>query len=301
MRSTRNTESIASVVFSVYSTIAPKSLGNSEFHSESIATEVFTPPNRLELRRKFLLIVVSIGLVYSVVGAMCLWALSSEHRVERVVKQDTTQAMHLVEMQEPSPEPDPGLAKATHPRSSVASRRVPTRTKSSDRTVPSAKPPLPAQTAQVVSADAEEAAAVDLTKFGIVTGKAERFAGGTSSSGGANTKAVHTSTVDPNASSDWPQGETGLARAVSLPERNWRCPWPQEAERLGIKEQVVVLRAVVDSRGKLSSASLVSDPGHGFGKAALRCAQTAGFEPARDRNGDSYAATSPPIRLRFMR
>ncbi|WP_428264835.1 TonB family protein [Haliangium sp.] len=88
---------------------------------------------------------------------------------------------------------------------------------------------------------------------------------------------------------------------MSLPARRWACPWPREAEALGIDEQVVVLRVVVDRAGRVSSAELLADPGHGFGRAALTCARAARFDPARDREGRPYPATSPPIRVRFSR
>ncbi len=79
------------------------------------------------------------------------------------------------------------------------------------------------------------------------------------------------------------------------------CPWPREAEGLGIDEQVVLLRVVVGADGRASSADVLADPGHGFGQAALGCARVARFEPARDRAGQPYAATSPPIRVTFRR
>jgi protein TonB len=120
-------------------------------------------------------------------------------------------------------------------------------------------------------------------------------------SSGTNTQAVHARTVDRLARRDQPQGEADLARSVSLSARDWSCPWPREAESLGIDEQTVVLRAVVSSEGHASSVHVLADPGHGFGQAALTCARQARFEPATDRNGQPYAATSPPIRVRFTR
>ena len=63
----------------------------------------------------------------------------------------------------------------------------------------------------------------------------------------------------------------------------------------------MVLRVVVDTGGRVTSSELLSDPGHGFGIAALECARNARFDPALDRAGQAYAAASPPIRVRFKR
>lgn len=165
---------------------------------------------------------------------------------------------------------------------------------------PSAEPPPPAQAAKAVASDAPDEP-VDFTGFDIATGDGPRYAGGVTASSGTNTDAVHTPDVDPNAEPDRPQGEGSLARPVTLPARNWDCSWPSEADNLGIDEQVVVIRATVTADGRPTSVSVLADPGHGFGEAALRCAREARFLPARDRKGVKHAATSPPVRVRFTR
>jgi protein TonB len=164
----------------------------------------------------------------------------------------------------------------------------------------SGKPPPPAQAGRVIAAEGP-AAPVDFTGFDITSGGGSAYAGGVTASAGTNTEAVHADTVDLDARPDQPRGEADLSRTVSLPERNWRCPWPREAEALGIDEQDVLLRVVVDAQGRLTSVEVLGDPGHGFGEAALACARTARFAPARDRRGRPYSATSPPIRVRFSR
>lgn len=116
-----------------------------------------------------------------------------------------------------------------------------------------------------------------------------------------NTQPVHTHTIDPNAQADRAQGEANLAHPVSLSARNWSCPWPREANALGIDEQMVVLRVVVTTEGRAESVEVLADPGYGFGQAALACAERARFESATDGTGQAYTATSPPIRVRFTR
>ncbi|NMO18693.1 TonB family protein, partial [Pyxidicoccus fallax] len=155
----------------------------------------------------------------------------------------------------------------------------------------------PAQAGQVVAAK-ESAEPLDFTGFDIASGQGPRYAGGVTASSGRSTTAVAPGTVT-GADGDDPEGS--LARPVRLPARNWNCPWPREAESLRVDEETVVLRVVVTPEGGVTSAELLSDPGHGFGAAALACARSARFEAAVDRAGRRYLATSPPIRVRFKR
>jgi protein TonB len=62
-----------------------------------------------------------------------------------------------------------------------------------------------------------------------------------------------------------------------------------------------VIRVVVDANGKVESAEIVSDAGHGFGAAAIACALRTHFTPARAADGNPIRAQSPPIRVRFTR
>jgi protein TonB len=63
----------------------------------------------------------------------------------------------------------------------------------------------------------------------------------------------------------------------------------------------VIVRAWVRADGSVEQASVVSDPGHGFGTAAINCTQHTRFNPARDAQGRPIRALSPPIRVRFTR
>jgi len=88
---------------------------------------------------------------------------------------------------------------------------------------------------------------------------------------------------------------------VSLEHHDWTCPWPHEADDQQIDEQTVVIQVVVGPDGRVESATLVSDPGHGFGQAAIACALRTRFTPARDRDGQPRRATSPAVLVRFTR
>jgi protein TonB len=198
---------------------------------------------------------------------------------------------HVVDLQPPAPPPPPPPTPAPAPR--VA--RAPAPAKSPARDVPPSPPPEPAQAAAVVAVDASEAP-LDFTGFDIVSGSSERYAGGVTASTGRSAQAV----PGPAAEAPGPT-RPGRARSVQLPARNWSCPWPREADALRIDEQTVVLRVVVTPEGRVTSAELLSDPGHGFGQAALTCAREARFDAALDAEGRPSLATSPPIRVRFTR
>ncbi|HVZ37371.1 MAG TPA: TonB family protein, partial [Polyangiaceae bacterium] len=161
--------------------------------------------------------------------------------------------------------------------------------------VPKAPPP-PAQAGRII-ARAPEDDVVDLTGNTFVTGTASAYAGGTTTATGTSTKPVFAQTVAPPSD----RFEPDLSRPVSLDENEWQCRWPREAEAEDIDEQSVVLHVSVRPDGSVASARLVSDPGHGFGAAALVCASHTRFTPARDRQGRAILAESPAIRVRFTR
>jgi protein TonB len=166
--------------------------------------------------------------------------------------------------------------------------------------------PTPARAGRVVAAPP---GALDLTGDVVVVGSASAYVGGATSSTGTGTKPV------PNASSQPPSPPAPAptspppppppaddrSRPVALASDEWNCPWPAEAEGLALDEQIAVIRVIVDARGVVESAELVTDPGDGFGAAALACARRTRFTPALDRDGRPVRARSPAIRVHFTR
>lgn len=218
-------------------------------------------------------------------------------------RENRTPFERVVELPPRAQSPETSAARTPEPKSpitKVSASSKPPAAKSAPIAKDSAnsKPPAPAATGAVVTAAATDAP-VDFTGFDIVTGSATSFAGGTSASNGTSTVAVHASEV--HRDGEPYTGEASRARTVGLSANNWQCAWPREAEALGIDEQVVILRAVVRADGRASSVEVLADPGHGFGAAALTCAEQARFDPALDPAGKPYAATSPPIRVTFTR
>jgi len=148
----------------------------------------------------------------------------------------------------------------------------------------------PAAAAKVLTAAEDPNAPADLTGDTFVSGSATAAVGGYSAANGTSTTAVH---VDPAHDHSKP---------VSLASGgDWSCPWPREADQQQIDEQTAVVRVVVASNGSVVSAQIVQDPGFGFGAAAVACARTTRFSPARDPEGKPISASSPPIRVRFTR
>lgn len=226
------------------------------------------------------------------------WQAESSRAPTVVASKPPIRVDHVVDLQppappEPLPPPPPPPSSRPPPRAARA-QTPPSHVKPSSSAPPA---PAPAQAGEVVTADAAEAP-LDFTGFDIVNGQAPRYAGGVTASNGSSERAVGSVASAP-ADTNGPGGSR--ARSVQLPARNWDCPWPREADALRIDEQAVVLRVVVTEEGRVTSAELLSDPGHGFGQAALECARDARFDAALDREGRPYAATSPPIRVRFTR
>ena len=226
---------------------------------------------------------------------------------------------HIVELTPPErpvskPEaapPVPEVVPPAPPKATPAKRRVRRLASVKKAPAPEAPPdalPAPAQASAVVTAKPKAAAEpIDFTGFAIVTGKAAVYAGGTTANHGKNKEAVRSKAVDLDAEAGNTRGNDGretyrdLSRPVSLPARNWKCPWPKEAEALSIDRQEVLLQATITQEGRAEFVDILADPGNGFGVIAKRCALSARFEPARDSRGNPYPCTSPPLRVLFTR
>ncbi|MEM7138493.1 MAG: energy transducer TonB [Myxococcota bacterium] len=286
-------DSIAGLVFDPAASVAPAPPRLSRIHPGSIAATVFAHASSSPSVRRLL----AGAFIVATIGGAAAWSAASASRGAPargpVEESEPMRIEQLVELAPPEPaEP----VEAPKPK---AERRVATRKPLAKPDAPGAKPPPPAQAGKLVATAPDDP--LDFTEASFVSADAPQFAGGVTAPSGTNTEAVRTSTVDPNARPGGPQGEGSLARPVRLPARNWHCPWPEEAEMLGITEQTVVLRVMVDASGVSKRVSVLVDPGHGFGVAAEACAKAVRFEPACDEAGVAYSSTSPPIRVRFTR
>jgi protein TonB len=146
----------------------------------------------------------------------------------------------------------------------------------------------------------------DFTGAAFVVGGAATFPGGTTAPSGAGTgpgtgKGAATTAAIATADGTGRDRAPNRARAVSLDQAAWSCPWPAEADAEQVDERTVVLRVTVRADGRADEIDIISDPGLGFGPAARACARVAHFEPARNADGQPIAAVSAPIRVHFFR
>ncbi len=167
----------------------------------------------------------------------------------------------------------------------------------------------PAAAAQALTAKEDPNAPLDLTGNTIVTGSASAYAGGNSSNDGTSTVPVRTIPV----ASGVPGGTgTGTAPASTVDRsrsagllggNEWNCSsfWPTEAEVAQVDEAVVKIQVSVSAEGLAQTVKILSDPGNGFGGAAIRCAKRQRFRTALDRDGNPQAGNTNPFNVRFNR
>ncbi len=193
---------------------------------------------------------------------------------------------------EPTPEPEPEPVERTpSPPEEVSDPLPEEEAPPLDAPSPEeATPPPPAQAGEVVATEGE-GEPVDFTGFDIAQGEGAEYVGGVTASDGIHPEATHTKTVDRDAEFGRPQEGANLAKPARLIRDEWDCPWPEDADSLGIDEQEVLIRVVIDARGRVSRVRVLADPGYGFGEALRRCADLNRFEPARDRRGVPHAST----------
>ena len=154
-----------------------------------------------------------------------------------------------------------------------------------------------AQAAAIIAAVPKADEPEDLTNA-FVTGASTAYSGGTTMSAGTAKAAVRAPIAAPNGV----VGGTGTgAPAIQVgPDRSrtaglggsksWTdCPFPPEADVDNIDQAAVLVQVSVGPDGRPSAVKIVSDPGHGFGRAARACAVQRSYQTALDREGKSIA------------
>jgi periplasmic protein TonB len=195
------------------------------------------------------------------------------------------------EVKPPEPEPEPEKEEKPVPRA------------------PSEPPPAPAQAAKVLTTEPEPSdAPVDLTGWGIVSGEADKFPGGQTSSKGTSTKpvahaAVATGVPNATGTAPTPPAPPGkdLSRVARPAEGNWNCGFPAEADMEQINSEKVLLVVTVTPDGRPKDVRVLKDPGFGFGRVARQCAMRKTYTAGLDRGGNAITTTTPPITVRFIR
>lgn len=166
----------------------------------------------------------------------------------------------------------------------------------SSKQKPSEPEPAPAQPGKVLSA-ADEVVDFDNT---IVSGTGSHYVGGLSAANGAaheaGREAMHNGLPDRTGDANIDRSRPPSLGGAAV----WDCPFPPEADDAGIDHAVVTLHVDVAADGGVVRASASSDPGHGFGREALRCAKYKTWSPALDRSGRAIAGVAT-VRVRFDR
>jgi protein TonB len=232
--------------------------------------------------------VIAIGISFGVHLGLWLWARGIQQPLPAPVRRAiefTLDARHVEPPAPPAPIP-PQPTPALLPPARVAARSH----------KPPTNPPPRAEATPIRAQQPEPSGPVDFTRDVFVSGTAQVFAAGVASSNGTGTAAGRKLEVAAPGTR-----ATDASSSVSLQSDAWSCPWPGEADAERIDEQTVVIRVVVDAAGNADSVTVVSDPGHGFGSAAISCAMRTRFTPATDPEGKPVRAKSPPIRVRFTR
>jgi protein TonB len=171
--------------------------------------------------------------------------------------------------------------------------------------------PLPAQASKVVTAPApKEDEPVDLSGFTISSGNGDKV-GGMQAGDGKGDKL----TMNRNAGHDGAPGGRGSAAAQPPPpppaENKSRpfalpagtgssCPFPPEADADQVDTATAVVQITTRPDGSVLSATVVVDPGHGFGRAARICALGWRGTPALNRAGEPIVQTIP-VNVHFRR
>ncbi len=162
-------------------------------------------------------------------------------------------------------------------------------------------PPPAAQAGKTLTANDDSNAVADFT---MVQGSGT-YVGGVTASNGTSKAPVNERGGGAAAAAKTGTGGSGEAatgtdkssRAVQLGS-DWACPFPSSAKR-DLAFVTVVVRVKPD--GRPESASVVADPGEGFGAAAQACAMRQRYQPAKGTSGEAIAGTTSPFRIRFTR
>jgi protein TonB len=176
-----------------------------------------------------------------------------------------------------------------------------------------AAPPPPAQAGKIITAPADPNEAVDLTGNTFVQGEGKEYVGGVTAAAGTGS----TATYNPAATVGGRPGGTGTGPVASAPKveqgpdkskppgiggGSWNsCDFPSEADQDQVDYAVVIIVVTVRPDGSALSVKVMSDPGHGFGRAARMCALSKKYTAALDREGNPTVGTTPPIHVTFTR
>ena len=247
-----------------------------------------------------LAISVHAGAAVGAVQAAFLHAFASwAHDVRGAVASRLSQTYDVdfvrPEEKEKAPEPPPDEPKAL--------------VKLAPKDEPPPQPPAAADAAKVLTQEPAKDEPVDLTGNTFLNGNADTAVGGTTQIGGT----AKTATNSAAAVATGIPGGTGTAaapppvkvdrsraaRIMSLSNLE-RCPFPAEADAEQVDEAVVGIDVKISVDGRAESVSITSDPGHGFGREARKCALREKYDAALNVDGSPVPGTYR-VRFKFSR
>lgn len=237
-------------------------------------------------------------------GMSALLDMSAFAALVQSAVRDDIRATYAVEVAPEKPPPPPPEAEkpqeTPEPPTRVPSRNAPEQ----------APPPAPAQAGKVLTAGPDPDAPVDLTGDGFVSGEGDRFVGGVTSSKGTSTTPVRQALTKPEGK----VGGTGNGKPtadVTKPDRSrtpipldtvWNdCGFPPEADTEQINYMKVRVVVTVGLDGRAQKVTVLSDPGHGFGRLAQQCAYRKTYGVGLNSDGQPVVSTTPPIGITFQR
>ena len=163
------------------------------------------------------------------------------------------------------------------------------------------QPVAAAKAAQILAAKDDDVLNFDNV---FTVGTSERYTGGATLSKGTNDKPPDTPKVVPTGVANAPPPQilaVDLSRTATLAgSGEWRCPFPPEADSDSVDEAAAIIEVIVGATGKAQSATILQDPGHGFGREARGCAMRESYVPALDKAGNPVAS-SKKFRVKFER
>jgi protein TonB len=221
-------------------------------------------------------------------------------------------AMYDIEVAKPPPEPDkpppPPEPVKEEPKANLPPPPPPTHAAPKEASPPPA--PAAAQAGAVLTKAPDPNEPVDLTNQGFVTGSGSSYAGGVTEQAGTSTSAVY----NRNARAGGVAGGTGSAPAAPGPAKpdlsqpaklsgssEWKCPWPSEADAEQIDEAYVSVQVATKPDGSADHVTILSDPGHGFGREARLCAMRERYNTALDHDGNPIPGLTKAFRIHFER
>jgi protein TonB len=164
------------------------------------------------------------------------------------------------------------------------------------------QPVAAAKAAQILAQDDDKV--LDFSDNVFTVGNSERYTGGATLSKGTNDKPPDTKKVEDKGQQQAPPPQivaVDLSRTATLAgSGEWRCPFPPEADSDSVDEASAIIEVIVGATGKAQTASILQDPGHGFGREARACAMRESYVPALDKAGNPVAS-SKKFRVKFER